>query len=190
MLLFGQGRICEKCFKFSKDFSEFRARQANLLETQNMRTQAGVQHIGWHLSFELTISGKQHDGPERLFGNPKILFQAFEVPVVLMDGILKLVFATVNRLAPRSVLGRTENPSFERLRLDDKDPKLRNDNVIDLSCAAGGRNYQIVKRTVELLIKTRPQADLHSRFSEPSFQEMEHQSAQLSTWCWDAWNFQ
>ena len=96
--------------------------------------------------------------------------QDFHLAVGLLHRILKRVIVSVNALRPHFLMGKSENPSLFVFCLDDKESKLRHDEVIDLRSSAGRWNDDVMKSSVSLLIEKNPHFECGLLLTEPAFQ--------------------
>ena len=94
--------------------------------------------------------------------------------VVLMQWILECVSLSVQNLGPGFLVFASKDPSVVILRLNDKDAKPGEQDMIDLSCTISCVHNEIVKSLVDLTIELRPHAELCGLLSQPSFNDIEH----------------
>lgn len=76
---------------------------------------ATIHYIRRHGRFEFTVPYKENNRLEKFMIQVKILGETLCMPVVLLNGVLELVFLSVEALCPFVAIRRTEYPSFNIL---------------------------------------------------------------------------
>lgn len=118
--------------------------EADVSVSHNIRRQSGLQ-------FAVT---PKHDYRDQLFWiYPEELLQNFDMPIVLVQRILKAEFLAEEVLRPLGAFLIAKDPAVHIFRLDDKDAMPRHDDVVDLRCPIGGLQGDIMKRPIDLLVE-------------------------------------
>lgn len=86
----------------------------------------------------------------------QVIFQCFDVSLILKDGVIELVFVSPDVLRPMFTVFTSVNPALHVFGFDDKDAILGNHHVINLRRVPVVFNEQVVENGV-LCLRQRPQ---------------------------------
>jgi len=132
------------------------------------------EHVCGKVSFQFALANEKDDGMKTGLRKIEKFLERLRVSVILMQGVLKLEFLTVNGLGPLRRSFIPENPTAHVFRFDDEDPVKRNEDMVDLGCSSLCRENQIVNASVGVPIEPDPHPELSGFLSEPAFDESEH----------------
>lgn len=105
------------------------------VEARDVAAQTGAQHIARQRCLEFTFSDKEHDGVKEPSLHFQELSKTLDMTVILAKRVLKPILVPIDALTPCAVLLIAKNPALHVLRLDNKNAKSRNQNMIKLGRA-------------------------------------------------------
>jgi hypothetical protein len=96
------------------------------------------------------------------------LLNRFDMLMVLPTWVLELGLIPVDNLRPPVLKGASVYPSLHILRLDNKYPEPRHDDMIDLRRAMAARQRQIRKHLILMLIQSPAKHRINFEFAARS----------------------
>src|ERR1700736_882773 len=93
--------------------------------------------------------------------------ERFGVAIVLSKRILEPIFLAKQNLRPLGIVFPSKNPAFHVLCFDDKDPKSRNENVVDLRRSVRGWDYKIMNLPINVFVQKHQHAETGCLLADP-----------------------
>ena len=140
----GSGFAIGSSFKFCDDFEDLihlSCIEDRVAVVFDPRAQTSVDHVGGHRGFKGRVPHEVDDGAKRGFGQCEEFHERADVKMVLVKGILKTAFLSIDLLRPLALFCITEDPAFIVFRFDHENSEWGYDDVVDLgaSFAVGAR---------------------------------------------------
>lgn len=136
--------------------------------------EACAEDVFGEVGFELAFADEEDDGVEESAVEGEKISEAFDVAVVLAEGILKAGFVAVDALAPGGVVFVAEDPALHVFGFDDEDAEFGDKDMIDLGGAVFGLEDEVVDAAVDGFVEGEPHSEGGDLFAEPAFEEIEH----------------